>query len=92
MADQNHKITLVFIINGQNTPVGANVEVPLAVAVQHALKESGNAARGAEEWEVRDSTGVLLDQSRKIKDLDLKDNARLFLSLRVGAGGNETRP
>ena len=86
MPDSDHKITLIFIINGQDTSIEANIEALLAVAVEHALKTSGNS-RNAEEWEVRDAKGVLLEKSRKIKDLGLKDGARLFLSLRVGAGG-----
>ncbi len=92
MPDSDHKITLVFIINGQDTPIEANVETPLAVAVEHALKKSGNTGREAEEWEVRDVNGVLLEKGRKIKDLGLKNGARLFLSLRVGAGGDAHRP
>ena len=93
MPDSGHKIALVFIINGQDTPVEANVEAPLAVAVEYALKASGNTGRReAEEWEVRDASGVLLEKARKIKDLGLKNGARLFLSLRVGAGGDANRP
>jgi hypothetical protein len=83
-----HKITLVFIINGENFPVEANVDAPLILAVEKALVLSGNTGRrDPREWEVRDSSGVLLEVDRTIKELGLKDGARLFLSLRVGAGG-----
>jgi Protein of Unknown function (DUF2604) len=82
-----HKIDLNFIINGETFPVETNVNAPLSSAVEKALSTSGNMGRPLAEWEVRDSSGVLLDISRKVKDLGLKDGARLFLSLRVGAGG-----
>ncbi len=89
MAEEaHHKITLVFIINGENFPVEATVDVLLIVAVEKALARSGNTGRrDPREWEVRDSSGVLLEVDRTIKELGLKDGARLFLSLRVGAGG-----
>ena len=86
MAD--NKIGLVFIINGQDFPLtGVNINAPLLVAVKHVLKDSGNTGREAEEWEVRDINGVLLEKNRSPKDLGLANGARLFLSLQVGAGG-----
>lgn len=88
MADDEKKVKLIFIINGESFPVETNVNAPLSAAVERALSQSGNTGRPLSEWEVRDSSGVLLDTSRKVKDLGLKDGARLFLSLRVGAGGN----
>jgi hypothetical protein len=86
--ETHHKIKLIFIINGENFPVEANVEAPLIVAVEKALVLSGNTGRrDPREWEVRDSSGVLLEVDRTIEELALKDGARLFLSLKVGAGG-----
>ena len=85
--EHKHKITLVFIINGENTPVETNLNAPLGAAVERALSQSGNTGRPLNEWEVRDSSGVLLETGRTVKELGLKDGARLFLSLRVGAGG-----
>ena len=88
MPQGEHRISLIFIINGESFRVETNVNAPLSSAVEKALSTSGNTGRPLAEWEVRDSSGVLLDISRKIKDLGLKDGARLFLSLRVGAGGD----
>ena len=88
MADKNqNKISLVFIINGQDFVVEANVNAPLLEAVQRALNESGNTGRPVDEWEVRNTNGVLLDKNRTPKELGLENGTRLFLSLRVGAGG-----
>ena len=87
MPEQHHKIGLIFIINGQDFPIEANVQAPLMEAVQRALAGSGNTGRPADEWEVRDAGGVLLEKNRTPKDLGLDNGARLFLSLRVGAGG-----
>jgi hypothetical protein len=82
-----HKITLIFIINGENFSVETNVNAPLLSAVQRALAESHNTGRDPSEWEVRDSNGVLLEVHRTPTELGLVNNGRLFLSLRVGAGG-----
>lgn len=81
------RIKLVFIINGQDVDVNADANEPLREAVERALKKSGNTGRPTEEWEVRDASGTLLDQSRTPAGLRLRDGTRLFLSLRVGAGG-----
>jgi hypothetical protein len=83
----DRRISLVFIINGQPLPIETNANAPLRSAVQRALSESGNTGRPADEWEVRDANGILLETSRKVSDLDLSDGTRLFVSLRVGAGG-----
>lgn len=79
---------LVFIINGEDFTVKAHVDEQLRVAVEKALVESGNTGRrDPSEWEVRNSEGVLLEMAREIRGLGLEDGARLFLSLKVGAGG-----
>lgn len=88
LPEPHHKIKLVFIINGEDFPVETNAEEPLIVPVERALVLSGNTGRrDPREWEVRDSSGVLLEVDRTVKDLGLKDGTRLFLSLKVGAGG-----
>jgi hypothetical protein len=84
----HHEIALVFIINGEDFRVETNVESRLIAAVERALAESGNTGRrDPREWEVRDSSGVLLEVDRTVRELGLKNGARLFLSLKVGAGG-----
>ncbi len=85
--DKEHKVRLIFIINGQDFAVEAHAHAPLLEAVRRALVESGNQGRPAEEWEVRNVSGVLLDKSKTPLELGLVDGTRLFLSLRVGAGG-----
>ena len=81
---------LIFIINGEDFRIATNVGDLLRVAVEKALQESGNTGRrDPSEWEVRDSAGVLLEMAREIGALGLRDGARLFLSLKVGAGGND---
>lgn len=93
VAEKNHKLRIVFIINGVDFSIDANVNAPLMEAVQQALAESKNTGREPDEWEVRDASGVLLEKNRTPKDLGLSEGVRLFLSLRVGAGGvDQSRP
>jgi uncharacterized protein DUF2604 len=87
---EDREIKLVFIINGMDYSILSAVEAPLNMAVERALVESRNTGRPSGEWEVRNSGGVLLETARTIEDLGLKNGARLFLSLRVGAGGSYT--
>lgn len=87
MAETEHKIKLIFVINGENVPIETNINAPLSAAAQRALNESGNSGRPLAEWEVRNASGALIDVTRTVKELGLTNGARLFLSLRVGAGG-----
>jgi len=88
VAGGEQKITLVFIINGENFPVETNVNAPLQSSVQRALADSHNTGRDPSEWELRDANGALIELHRTPKELRLENGARLFLSLRVGAGGS----
>lgn len=93
MAVKDQKIKIIFIINGQDYPIEANVNAPLIEAVERALAESDNKGRELDEWEVRDASGVLLEKNRTPKDIGLLEGVRLFLSLSVGAGGiGQSRP
>ena len=83
-----HKIQLVFIINGADFPLEVNLNQTLGSAVAHALAESGNTSRPPSEWQVRDANGVLLETQRHIKDFGFTNGTRLFLGLAVGAGGD----
>lgn len=87
MAQGQDKVALIFIINGENFPIEVNGNAPLTSAVQRALAESRNTGRPPEEWELRDANGTLLDRHKTPNDLGLQNGTRLFLSLRVGAGG-----
>ncbi|WP_263379543.1 DUF2604 domain-containing protein [Granulicella paludicola] len=89
---RKHEFFLVFIINGEDFRVACSPKELLRVAVEKALHESGNTGRrDVAEWEVRNEDGVLLEMGREIEKLELQDNARLFLSLKVGAGGTHAR-
>lgn len=88
MAQDDHKINLIFIINGANFNVETNVNAPLSEAVGRALSGSGNTGRPVSEWQVRDSNGMLLQTDLKIEDFRFSSGTRLFLSLAVGAGGS----
>ncbi len=85
----HNKITLIFIVNGVDVPVEANIHEPLKVARNKALTDSNNTGRPMDEWEIHNDAGQALDPDKKIEDFGLADGARLFLNLKVGAGGAE---
>lgn len=84
-----NKIQITFIVNGVDVPVEANVNSPLAAARNKALELSNNTGRPMDEWEVHNEAGQPLDAAAKIEELGLADGTRLFLNLKVGAGGTE---
>ena len=83
------KLTIVFIVNGEDVPVEASVHAPLLAARNKALADSHNTGRPPEEWEIRDERGELLPPDRKVEAFNFADRVRLFLTLRVGAGGGD---
>jgi hypothetical protein len=87
LPDREHRVELIFIINGESFPIESNVNAPLSSGVEKALAKSHNTGRPLSEWEVRDANGAALDIRKTVKELGLKNGSRLFLSLRVGAGG-----
>lgn len=84
-----NEITLIFIVNGVDVPVKANIHEPLKAARNQALADSNNTGRPMDEWEIHNAAGQPLDPDKKIGDLGLADGTRLFLNLKVGAGGTE---
>lgn len=86
MSNKNH-ISLTFIVAGEDVDIDkVNLNQPLKVAVQKALKESGNTGRSLSDWQVKFNDNKL-DITRKIEELDLKDGAKIFVSLKAGKGG-----
>ncbi len=88
MSSKN-SITLIFIVNGVDVRVEANLHSPLKEARNRALADSNNTGRPMDEWEIHNAAGKPLDPDKKIEELGLTDGTRLFLNLRVGAGGKE---
>ena len=80
-------ITILFIVNGEDVPVDARLDAPLADARDRALQVSRNTSRPPDEWEVRDQKGALLPVEQPVGAFRFPQDVKLFLSLKVGAGG-----
>lgn len=83
----NNEISIVFVVNGEDVPVTVNPHEPLGAARNKALSLSKNTGRPPEEWEIRDEAGTPLDPGQKIATFGFGPRVRLFLTLKVGAGG-----
>ena len=79
--------TLTFIVNGEDVLISSNSESSLASARDAALIETRNTGRPLDQWEVRKESGELLDTTRLIHSFGFEERARVFVTLRVGAGG-----
>ena len=82
-----NKFSIVFIVNGVDVQVGVNLNEPIKTGRNRALALSNNTGRPPEEWEIHDDAGQSLDPSKKVSQIGLKEGDRLFLNLKVGAGG-----
>ncbi len=83
-----HAISVEFVVNGESVRMEIGTAEPLSDAVRVALAQSGNLGRPPEEWELRTEAGALLDQSQSAKDHSLGNGAVLYLTLKIGAGGD----
>jgi uncharacterized protein DUF2604 len=81
------QIALVVVINGQPFMVEANVNAPLRTVVEKALADSNNTGQPAENWELRNEAGALLELGKKVGDFHFAPDTKLFLSLKAGVGG-----
>jgi hypothetical protein len=82
-----NQIDIIVVVNGQPVTIKANLNAPLRTVVNHALKESGNSGQPAENWELRDAGGQVLDLNKKVEDYGITAGAKLFLALKAGIGG-----
>lgn len=87
MAKKKTKETLTIVVNGQPVEVEANENAPLQSVVGKALEKSGNVGQPAENWELKDAAGALLDLRKKIGEYNFADDVKLFLSLKAGVAG-----
>lgn len=82
------KVAIVFVVNGEEVPLEVEDHMPLHAARNQALATSHNTGRPPDDWELRDINGNLLqDVSRPIGSYGFAAGVRLFLTLKVGAGG-----
>lgn len=81
------KIEIIVVVNGQPTQVEANPNQPLHVVRTKALESTQNVAQPADNWELKDEVGNLLDVDKKIGDFGFANTATLFLSLKAGVAG-----
>lgn len=86
MARDQH-VDLLIVVNGQPISLEANQNEPLRALVNEALGKSGNSGQPAENWELRDAAGNILDLNRRVGDFQFKEGTKLFLSLKAGVGG-----
>jgi len=81
------QLALVVVINGQPFAVEANVNAPIRTVVEKALAKSNTTGQPAENWELRNDAGALLELAKKVGDFRFPAETKLFLSLKAGVGG-----
>jgi len=86
------KLLLTFVVNGEDIPIEVEEHERLHAAVSLALAKSGNVGRPPEEWELRYEDGTLIeDLTKPVNEYGFTPGVHLYLTLKVGAGGNAPR-
>lgn len=80
-----HNLTVV--VNGLPTIVRMRKTECLHYLRKRALIYTNNVGQPAENWEIRDAMGTLLNLEATPEELLLPSNATLFLNLHAGVGG-----
>jgi uncharacterized protein DUF2604 len=81
------KLHVTFVINGEPTSIEGKPDERLVKLLEKALKESENTGQPVEAWQVTDEPGNVLDVSKTLAELGIKDGAILLASLKAGAAG-----
>ena len=81
------KISISVVVNGQLTVVDTTEDKPVGAIIPEALRQTGNSGQPADNWELRDADGNLLDLDKTIGEYGFDDKVRLFLNLKAGVGG-----
>lgn len=83
------QISLTFIVNGKETKVEkVNLHQPLKVPVEKALDQTGNTGRPLSDWQVKWNDNEL-DITKKVEDFNFPSDAKIFISLKAGQGGEK---
>ncbi|MER8824504.1 DUF2604 domain-containing protein [Mesorhizobium sp. M0991] len=83
----HEKIEITVVVNGQPTEIEAHPNQPLHVVRTKALENTQNLAQTAENWELKDEAGNLLDVDKKVGEFGFANTVTLFLSLMAGVAG-----
>ena len=58
----------------------------MKVSVEKALEETGNTGRELSDWQVK-LNDVELDITKKVEELGITADSKIFVSLKAGQGG-----
>ena len=84
-----NQISLTFIVNGKETEVEkVNIHQPLKVSVEKALEQTGNTGRELSDWQVKLNDNDL-DVAKKVEEFSIPSDAKIFISLKAGQGGEK---
>ena len=82
-----HRLVITVVVNGDPAEIRIDEEAPLRSVIPKALEETGNVGQAIDNWELKDSSGTLLELDRKIEDFGFTHETILFLSLKAGVAG-----
>lgn len=84
---EDNRITLTIVVSGQPFEDTWPAKQTLSHVVEKVLRKTGNTGQDPSSWELRDSSGRVLDLSMTLREADLSDGMTLFLNPKAGAGG-----
>ncbi|WP_323980644.1 DUF2604 domain-containing protein [Bradyrhizobium japonicum] len=85
--DHGHRVRITMVVNGQPVVIEAEEKEKLAEVRQKALRETQNLAQPAENWEIKDEAGTVLDPEKRVGEYHFGKEVTLFLSLKAGVAG-----
>lgn len=85
--DHAHGVKFTVVVNGQPVNFEVGDDAPLGAVRAKALELTNNVGRPAEDWELKDEAGAVLDLTKTVGESCFGKKVTLFLSLRAGVAG-----
>lgn len=81
---RNALVSVLFIVNGEDVPIANDVaDVTIGDLRDIALWRSRNFGRDFDDWDLRDTSGRIIDPRVRASDV----RTHVFVTLAVGFGG-----
>lgn len=88
---ERSSVRLIFVVNGQPITQAVPLDLKIGAARNRALAAAKETGRPPDQWETRAGDGAWLDPDALVSSLGITDGARLYVTLKVAAGGSGGR-
>lgn len=83
----NNKLVVIMVVNGAPKELGFPLGQKLRGVVEETLSKTGNTGQTADNWDIRNEAGEILNLDKHLGEYSFPENVKLFLNPKRGIGG-----